>query len=104
MTQASIANRLGVQATYLSRVLNDEKAQFSEDHLFRLLEAIGFDTAEREYLMLLRTYETTALRERRAELEARIREYQREPPASRLARLKAELAAVLAEIRDLKLF
>lgn len=103
MTQSYVAERLGVQASYLSRVLNDEKAQFSEDQLYRLLEVIGFDATERDFLLLLRTYETTSLKERRLEIENRIRALQGETHIADLHRLKNEMESVLEQIRRIAL-
>ncbi len=97
MTQAYIAEKLGVQSPYLSRVLNTEKAQFSEDQLYRLLEALGFNEDEREFLFLLRTYEVTGLPERRAEIERRIRKIQAAESVKELTCLTQALSEAMKE-------
>ncbi|MBS1960628.1 MAG: helix-turn-helix domain-containing protein [Bdellovibrionales bacterium] len=98
LTQSYIADRLGVQASYLSRVLNSEKAHFSEDQLYRLLEALRFTEGEREYLFLLRSHAMTGLPERKAELERQIRRAQAAGKASELTDLASALSAALKEI------
>lgn len=101
MTQSFIATKLGLQPSYLSRVLNDEKAQFSEDQLYRILEVLQFNAWERDYLILLRTYETTALSGRRSEIEERIRILQNGDQVSDLTRLKSELERVFHDIHQI---
>ena len=101
MTQTLIAERVGVQASYLSRVLNDEKAQFSEDQLYRILEVLGFNEEEREFLFLLRTYEMTSLARRRLEIERRIRKVQAGGPTTDLANIATALNEALREVSKL---
>lgn len=67
-----IAEHLGVQATYLSKVLNHDCHHLSEDDLYstcRLLEFLGEET---DYVLLLRTYNICMRPERKKELAAKI--------------------------------
>jgi len=58
-TLKRLAERIPIQYTYLSKVLNDERAHLNEDHLFQIGQLLDFYSHEVEYLQLLRAYQTT---------------------------------------------
>ncbi|WP_413290021.1 TIGR02147 family protein [Bdellovibrio sp. HCB337] len=67
-----VADYLGVQATYLSKILNQDSHHLAEDDLYstcRLLEFLGEET---DYILLLRTHAVCTRAERKKELAAKI--------------------------------
>lgn len=82
VTLKSVATRLSIQPTYLSRVLNDERSHLSEDQLFALGSIMKIMPDEVDYLLMLRSYATTQDDKRRETLFKRIEEIRR----SRLAK------------------
>ncbi len=67
-----MARSLGVQKTYLSRVLNSEGSHLSQDQLFRAAAFLGLAKDERRYLSLLLERDRTTVEERRRELDEEI--------------------------------
>lgn len=61
----SIAERIPMQATYLSKALNDEKAHFSEDDLFRIAGWLELKPDEIDFVLLLRAENSSRERERK---------------------------------------
>lgn len=59
LTLRAVAEKLRIQYTYLSKVLNDEKAHLSEDHLFEVGQLLGLLPDEIDYLGLLRSLAMT---------------------------------------------
>lgn len=60
-----IAEKVGIQYTYLSRLLNDGKYHLNEDQLFLLGESLEFFEEEMKYLSLLRAYASSTVKTRR---------------------------------------
>jgi uncharacterized protein (TIGR02147 family) len=60
-----IAEKVGIQYTYLSRLLNDGKYHLNEDHLFLLGEHLEFFAEEMKYLSLLRAHASSTVKARR---------------------------------------
>jgi uncharacterized protein (TIGR02147 family) len=58
-TLKRVAERIPIQYTYLSKVLNDERAHLNEDHLYQIGQILEFFSHETEYLQTLRAYQTT---------------------------------------------
>lgn len=54
-----LANTLDIQYTFLSKVLNSDKHQLSEDQIFSAGYALEFLDDEVEYLLLLRSHQAT---------------------------------------------
>lgn len=77
ITLAKLAAKIPVQATYLSKALNDEKTHLNEDHLFSVCAVLELLSDETEYVFLLRSHATTTHPARRAHLEARIERLRR---------------------------
>lgn len=94
-TTARLAEKLNVQAAYLSRVLNSEVAHFSEDQLYRILVALDLPPALRDFGLLLRAFRTTTLADRRRDLEQRIQLYEETRGAPELPVLREEVRRVL---------
>ena len=69
-----LADAIDIQYTYLSKVLNDDVAQLSEDHLFGLAKELECNSDESEFLFLLRSYQATSDDTRREHLHTRIEE------------------------------
>jgi hypothetical protein len=72
LTLRKLADRLSIQHTYFSRCLGNDRAQLSEDHLYSLGRYLDFLPEEIDYLLLLRSYASTADMHRRESLFARI--------------------------------
>src|SRR5436190_1251586 len=58
-TLKRLAERIPIQYTYLSKVLNDERSHLNEDHLFQIGQILEFFSHETDYLQTLRAYQTT---------------------------------------------
>jgi uncharacterized protein (TIGR02147 family) len=71
-TLRSLAVKVRVQYTYLSRVLNSKQAHLSEDQLYALSLALQLFPDEIEFLLLLRSYQTTEIPNRREAIFAKI--------------------------------
>ncbi|MBX3018728.1 MAG: DUF4423 domain-containing protein [Bdellovibrionaceae bacterium] len=78
LTLAKIAERLPVQATFLSKALNDEKAHLNEDHLFKMGQMLELLPEEIDYLFLLRSQAVATSPERREFLQKRIEKTRKE--------------------------
>ncbi len=61
----SIAEKINIQATYLSKSLNDDRTHLSEDDLFRICEWLDLTTSDIEFVLLLRAANTTQDRNRK---------------------------------------
>jgi uncharacterized protein (TIGR02147 family) len=79
LTLKSVAAKVGVQATYLSRCLNDEKSHLSEDHLYSMARLLKLAPGETDYLLLLRSYATTQDEHRRERIFSKIEAQRRKP-------------------------
>lgn len=60
VTLKRIAERIPLQYTYLSKVLNDDRSHLSEDHVYEIAQILELFPQETDYLLLLRSYQTTA--------------------------------------------
>lgn len=78
LTLAKIAERLPVQATFLSKALNDDKAHLNEDHLFKMGQMLELLPEEIDYLFLLRSQAVAVSPERREFLQKRIEKTRKE--------------------------
>ncbi len=72
VTLKSLAEKIPVQYTYLSRALAGEDKHLGDDHLFTLCKLLKFSPDEIEYLMLLRAEATTDNLNRKKHLQTRI--------------------------------
>ncbi len=70
----SIAEKIPIQATYLSKSLNDSKTHLSEDDLFRICQWLDFKSNEVEFVLLLRSSNTTNDRDRKDYLGKKIQD------------------------------
>lgn len=77
-TLRKLSQQIPVQYTYLSKVLNDDSAHLSEDHLFRVAQLLKFDAQETEYLLLLKSLATTQDSDRREYLKIKLETLQKE--------------------------
>jgi uncharacterized protein (TIGR02147 family) len=69
---ASLAAKLGIQQSYLSRGLHHDKTHLNDDHFDEILGLLDFTEIERDYLWLLRQLEVSQSRARRERLKGRI--------------------------------
>lgn len=74
---AKLANQIGVQRSYLSRVLRNE-ASLSSDQLYLLATELNLNGDDRKYLLLLLEIERSQVRERKMELMAERDKYKKE--------------------------
>jgi uncharacterized protein (TIGR02147 family) len=58
LTLKRVAERIPIQYTYLSKVLNDADAHLSEDDLFQVAQILEMYPQETEYLMQLRAWQS----------------------------------------------
>ena len=72
LTLRRLADRLSIQHTYLSRCLNSDKAQLSEDHLYSLGRLLDLLPEEIDFLLLLRSHAATSDSHRKQFLFTRI--------------------------------
>lgn len=72
ITLRSLATKVRVQYTYLSRVLNSKQTHLSEDQLYALSATLQLFPEEIEFLFLLRSYQTTEIPNRREAIFAKI--------------------------------
>jgi uncharacterized protein (TIGR02147 family) len=67
-TLKRLAERIPIQYTYLSKVLNDESSHLNEDHLYQIGQILEFYAHESDFLQVLRAYQTTGNAARKANL------------------------------------
>lgn len=67
-----LSDKLEIQYTFLSKVLNSENNHLSEDHLFKASEILELLPDEMEFLLLLRSHQATNSSSRKAFLEKKI--------------------------------
>lgn len=65
LTLKKVAEKIPIQYTYLSKVLNDEATHLNEDDLFHAGQILELFPQEIEFLMLLRAHQTASLPARR---------------------------------------
>jgi hypothetical protein len=67
-----VSEKIPIQYTYLSKVMNDEKTHLNEDHLFRACKLLEFFPEEIDYLILLRSLATSNDEVRRSYLQGKV--------------------------------
>ncbi len=72
LTMKKLAERIRVQSTYLSRVLNSENSHLSEDQLYTLGRQLEFLPDELDFIQLLRSHQASDEPHRRQMLYSRI--------------------------------
>lgn len=72
LTVRGMAEKIGIQHTYISRVFNNDGVHFSEDHLFEMGHLLEFTPEELDYLFLLRSLEVTTSKPRRESLKRKV--------------------------------
>lgn len=72
-----IAEKIKIQYTYLSKVLNDQKSHLNEDHLFAISELLHLLPDEIDYLFLLRSLAIATTTDRKTYLQNKINLYRR---------------------------
>lgn len=68
----SLASKLNIQHTYLSRVMNNDNVHFSDDQVYELASLLEFSTEEIEYLVLIRSHEVSTSEVRKISLQKKI--------------------------------
>lgn len=74
----SIAEKIPMQSTYLSKALNDSKTHLSEDDLFKICQWLECKLVEIEFVMLLRSENMTAEKERKEYLTKKIQDLKKQ--------------------------
>ena len=67
-----LAQLIPIQYTYLSKVLNDDKAHLNEDHCFRIAQLLDLDLPQTEIFLLKRSLAGCSDSQRRAFLTAQL--------------------------------
>lgn len=88
---SSLAEILGVQKTYLSKVMNNN-GSLNSDQIYSLVEFFSLSKGEHDYILLLLECERTGLAKRRQKLEKRIAAIQAEQRNTKKI-LKAKFSA-----------
>jgi len=73
LTYQSLAKKIGVEPSYLSRFLGDSDVHFSDELLYRLLSALSLSWSEMDMIFLLKEYDRSSNPERKSFLLMRIR-------------------------------
>lgn len=71
-TFKKIAEHLGLQATYLSKVMNSKNFHLSEDSLYGICKVLRFHPKEIDYILLLRSMETAQNLDRKREIKVKV--------------------------------
>jgi hypothetical protein len=72
ITLQSLAKKIPIQNTYLSKSFNHEKTHLNEDHLFRVCQILEFLPDETEYIFLLRSHDISQEPARKSILQKKI--------------------------------
>ncbi|MEK2688422.1 DUF4423 domain-containing protein [Bdellovibrio sp. GT3] len=72
LTVRGMAEKVGIQHTYISRVFNNDGVHFSEDHLFELGHLLELSKEEIEFLIFLRAFEVSTSKLRKDHLKKKI--------------------------------
>lgn len=59
LTLQNLAKKISIQYTYLSKVLNSDSTHLGEDHLYSIGQYLEYLPEEIDFLLLLRSYQTT---------------------------------------------
>ncbi len=77
ITLKRIAEKIPLQATYLSKTLHDEKAHLNEDHLFSVCHLLEFLPNEIDFIFLLRAHAISQDKGRREFLQKKLDQIRR---------------------------
>ncbi len=77
LTLKRLAQRLEIQYTYLSKVLNSDVHHLGEDQIFQTALFFQFHDDETDFFLLLRSHNTTADEKRRNDLERKLQSLRR---------------------------
>lgn len=77
LTNKFLANRIPIQATYLSRFFNDPHSHLKDGTLFRLGKILNLSDEESDFLIVLKSYQTAEEPERREYLYRKIQDIQK---------------------------
>jgi uncharacterized protein (TIGR02147 family) len=78
MSLKRVAEKIPIQYTYLSKVMNSPDHHLSEDDVFRLSEILEFSGAEVEYFLLVHEMQSARLPSRKRYLETKVEALRRE--------------------------
>ena len=84
VTNKELAQRIPIQATYLSKFFNDPQSHLKDETLFRLGKVLGLDTNECDYLLLLKHHSTSESPEHKEYLYKKINDRRREALGDKL--------------------
>lgn len=96
--QTRISERMGIEASYLSRFLTDPKVSFSDDLLFRLLKDLRFSQTQIEQVFIYREIEKTLDSERKEYLKEKLQLIRLQTITGELQRLKLELTEMMSKL------
>lgn len=99
MSFERLASALGMQKTYLSRILGEGKAHLSQDQLYKAGKFLGLTAEERRFMALLLEWERAEQVDRKAELKAEIEQAARRH-AKTESHLKVDATLSLGELAD----
>lgn len=78
LTLKSLAQKVPIQYTYLSKFFNDPTVHLGEDHLFSLCRLLDFPSEESDFILLQRSYEVAADNKRKEYLFGKIKQKREE--------------------------
>lgn len=78
ITLRKIAEQIPIQYTYLSKVMNHDEHDLSEDHLFSVCRMLGFQGEDSEYILTLRAWKVSRDAERKKFLYNKLEQMRRQ--------------------------
>lgn len=78
ITNKELAEKIPLQATYLSKFFNDPSSHLKDETLFRMGKVLDMDNKECDFLFLLKHYETSDSPDHREYLLQKINDFRRE--------------------------
>jgi uncharacterized protein (TIGR02147 family) len=84
LTNKELAQKIPIQATYLSKFFNDPHSHLKDETLFRLGKILDFNNEECDFLLMLKHYETSESPEHKEYLFQKINDRRREACGDKL--------------------
>jgi len=94
-TFKSVAKQVPMQYTYLSRIMNDSGAHFTEDQLFRICSILMMRPEQTDFILVLRSYATANSPDRKKFLFQKIERLKKERTLS--AEVQSHASSKIAE-------
>lgn len=90
-----LADKMGIEPSYLSRFLSDPNVHFSDDLLFSMLKELKMHHDEIEEVMILKELERCSHVDRKSHLEIRLKTLRAKNILTEIDAIKAELMKIV---------